>query len=202
MFTWPALAGIRSIPRANAQVSGLYLREFLQSIQSFQAKDPESFEKRNATLMLHSMGAEVLKSCMIHYPPDIKDKLFDTVILVAPEVDLRGHADWLEKINFASRIVVFLNSDDGMLNMVKIHTKEARLGMQLNHLNGEPERLAKNVNYIIADDVVTWHKYYLYDHTKEFKDILTALIEDDEKVFSAPTLETVDSVVYRITKDY
>ena len=67
-------------------------------------------------LLMHSMGNEVFKSFMENYDGQLSPGLFDVIILAAPEVDLKGHAQWIEKINFANNVYVMLNREDKGIN--------------------------------------------------------------------------------------
>ena len=146
------------------------------------------------------MATEVFRSGLNNYQGNLPDGLFDTIVMVAPEVELADHAEWIENINFADKIFIFMNSSDKVLEVVKIHTKEARLGMQVNHLDGEPERLANNAYYIIADGGVKDHKYYIIEHSDAFYELYRRIVLSADNALTLPNLRQIRDNLYEVTE--
>jgi len=143
MFHWPSWIDFVTIPRGNANASGDYLGAVLKQLERALETD-EKLARRPRILLFHSLGAEVLKGFLERYDGGLRPDLLDSVVLAAPETDLAGHAAWLGRIDFAKSVYVMQHANDRVLNAVKVHKDEARLGMQRTHLDGTPEPLAPN----------------------------------------------------------
>ncbi len=160
MFHWPSWIDFVTIPRGNANASGQYLGAVLEQLERALEAD-ESLARRPRVLLFHSLGAEVLKGFLERYEGGLRPDLLDSVVLAAPETDLAGHAEWLGRIDFARSVYVMQHEGDRVLNAVKVHKNEARLGMQLTHLDGTPEPLAPNATYIDVGAGTRWHRYHV-----------------------------------------
>jgi len=179
LFKWPAWIDLHTIPRANARASAHYLHQELERWANRLQQDT-SLSARRQILMTHSMGGAVLRNMMVNYKGDLPDSIFDALVIVAPETDLRGHARWVEKINFARKVYIFFDKDDPVLKPVRAYLKRARLGMQLTRLDGTPETLARNAVYIDVSAATDWHGYHLIRQNKKLEDIFRRIIQGDE----------------------
>jgi len=164
MFHWPAWIDFVTIPRGNANASGDYLGQVLEQLQQAVESDA-NLAARPRVLLLHSLGAEVLKGFLERYRGGLRPDLLDAVVLAAPEVDLAGHADWLGRVDFARSVYVMQHANDRVLRAVRVHENEARLGMSRIHLDGREEPLAPNATYIDVGAGTRWHRYHVQGQT-------------------------------------
>ncbi len=181
MFHWPSWIDFVTIPRGNANAAGDYLGDVLAQLQQAMEAD-DSLARRPRVLLLHSLGAEVLKGFLERYEGGLRPDLLSAVVLAAPETDLAGHADWLGRIDFATTVYVMQNERDGVLNAVKVHKKEARLGMTRTHLDGTPEPLAENAVYIDVSPGTRWHRYHVQGQSASLAAIFDMIAAGDDPV--------------------
>ena len=103
MFHWPAFIDWRTIPRQNASQAGPFFANGLKQLNGLFMKGDIAEGRR--TLLLHSMGTEVLRAAMKDVHGKLSRQLFDAVVLIAPETELAGHALWVEQIDFSRQVV-------------------------------------------------------------------------------------------------
>jgi len=199
MLHWPSWIDFRTIPRGNAAASGAYLGAVLEQLQAALAED-EDLAARPRILLLHSLGAEVLRGFLEDYDGGLRSDLLDSVVLAAPEVDLAGHADWLERLDFATTVYVLQNENDRVLNVVKLHENEARLGMHRTHLDGREEPLASNAVYIDIGPGSRRHRYFVQRQSACLAAIFDMIAEGDPTVTRTDHVELVQRPnVYVVT---
>lgn len=199
MFHWPAWIDFLTIPRGNATASGDYLGEVLVQLQQALETD-ESLADRPRILLFHSLGAEVLRGFLERYDGGLRHDLLTAVVLAAPETDLEGHANWLGRIDFATSVYVMQNGNDRVLNAVKLHEKEARLGMARTHIDGRAEPLAANTTYIDVGPGTRWHRYHVQGQSACLQAIFATIAEDNGPVTETSHVELVQAPnVYVVT---
>lgn len=176
LFSWPSWVDFRTLPNVNAEASGQKLLDYSKALSAtLQRKQPD-LETRNRTLLVHSMGAQVLKGMLERYDGGLPEDLYNAVVLIAPEVELQGHADWIERIDFARHVYVLVNEDDWVLEAPIILYGRQRLGTSLTTADGRAERLAQNAIYIHTEEGAYRHSYHLRDRSPEMVDLLAALV--------------------------
>ena len=176
MFHWPSWVDFRTIPRANALESGAYLGGVLGTLAEEAARQNSPLAGKKRVLVLHSLGAEVLRGFLATYAGGLPPDLLDAVVLTSPESALRGHAVWLGAIDFASEVYVFLNSKDRVLDQVRRHTGQSRLGMTLAHRDGRPEPLAPGVTYVLTDRATEWHRFYIERRSPNLAAVMSSAV--------------------------
>ncbi len=170
VFKWPAWIDARTIPRKNGRASAPWL---LKTLRAWAA---DTSRARRRVLMTHSMGAVVLRKMLEDYKGDLPAGFLDAVLIVAPETDLRGHARWLEKLDFAKSVYLFYNGEDQVLEPVEVYTHKERLGMRIVRADGSPEPLAGNTVYIDATRATDWHAYHLWRQNERLERLMRDLI--------------------------
>ncbi|RMH66645.1 MAG: alpha/beta hydrolase [Calditrichaeota bacterium] len=190
LFKWPAWIDFHTMPVLNGIRSAPLL---YQTLSAWSKDTTDAYPK---ILLTHSMGAVVLSSMLRHYNKTLPEGFIDALIIMAPEVDLKDHAKWLEKATFARRVYVLFHHNDPVLKPVEIHMNKARLGMRLTHLDGTKEPLARNAVYIDVSDATDWHAYHLFRQSDTLLSFLNAIIYNDELAFTS--LEPVAAHIWRI----
>lgn len=162
MLNWPSWLGPSGYPSLNARETGPHLKLLFDGVRRYRAaRGGEGQTPVN--LFVHSMGNQVLASFMEGYGGAFggDDVLFDTLILNAPDAQLKDHRRWVEKIDFAGRIYVLVNSGkDRMLQLSGYLQANARLGRQLVHDDDRPEPLAANAAYVDLVKLGVNHDYF------------------------------------------
>lgn len=68
-----------------------------------------------------------------------------------PSTDREAAAERIERIDFARKLLVTVNSRNQVLTVAARHLKEMRLGRQLEHLDGDAAPSAADVTDIVTD---------------------------------------------------
>ena len=170
MVHWPAWEGRSILPRQNALQTGRLLEPLWPQIAQARAQQPGRF-----LLIAHSMGAEVMRSVSQSPQPQV----FDEFMLASPETDLAGHAQWLDKLQLSAHKTILLNQDDFMLPYAQSVTKTPRLGLTLEHENGQAERLAQNTHYLVLNDVTNWHSVHISKQPDPVRKLLRMVMLDN-----------------------
>ncbi len=190
VFKWPAWIDVRTMPRMNGRASAPYL---LGTLRTWAA---DTSRNHRRVLMTHSMGAVVLRKMLEEYKGGLPAGFLDAVLIIAPETELRGHARWLEKIDFAREVYLFYNAADPVLEPVRVYTGKARLGMQLTRLDGTPEPLAANTVYVDVTHATDWHAYHLFRQNERLERLLHDLITGEGHALDG--LEKLSERVYMV----
>jgi hypothetical protein len=162
MLDWPSWLDIAGYPSLNAKEAGPYLSLFFERVRRYRETRGEN-GPRSMTLFVHSMGNQVLASSIETHSGASQGggPLFDTLLLNAPDVDLKDHRHWVEKIDLANRIFILVNSGkDPMLLLSTYLLGVPRLGRQLIQPDGHPEPLASNADYVDLVDLGVKHDYF------------------------------------------
>ncbi len=170
VFKWPAWIDVRTMPRINGREAAPWL------FKTLRAWAADTLHRQRRVLMTHSMGAVVLRKMLEDYKGDLPAGFLDAVLIVAPETDLRGHARWLEKLDFAKSVYLFYNGEDQVLEPVEVYTHKERLGMRIVRADGSPEPLAGNTVYIDATRATDWHAYHLWRQNERLERLMRDLI--------------------------
>ena len=163
-FTWPAngrVAGgtdYRSDKR-DAVRSAAALDRALEKLHGYFLKYQLPCGQR-ISLFLHSMGNYLVKHLMMSSIYQGETELFDNTILVAPDVNNEGHAEWLDRIAVRRRLYVTVNEDDRALQASRLKfgkKQRARLGHSTQGLNS---RHAVYLDFTRARHVGDGHSYF------------------------------------------
>jgi len=178
LFNWPSWVGFRTLPVINAQQSGNTLKDYLQALNALPANTDLTARYKTRSLWVHSMGARVLASLTQTNTTNLPTDLFDTLVIIAAEIDVRNHAQWLEKITFAKRIFVLINSNDPVLKPPEAYFERNRLGRSLVRIDGTKERLARNATYIHIDQGSPSHSYHVRKRSKNLQRLFQLIVAD------------------------
>jgi hypothetical protein len=165
MLHWPSWLDVAGYPCLNAKEAGPHLGLFFQRVGQYRAEQGAD-GPRSVSLFVHSMGNQVLASYIDTHAGALQGcgPLFDTLILNAPDVDLADHRLWVERVDFADRIFIMVNSGkDRMLQLTTYLLGLPRLGRQLTHPGGLSEPLARNAEYVDLVDLGVNHDYFYGD---------------------------------------
>lgn len=112
------------------------------------------------TLMCHSMGnylyKQVLKSSVTRGNP----LLFDNIVLAAADVNLKDHAEWVDRIKFRNRLYITINENDGPLGVSRMKMGELQRERLGHAVRGLDSRNARYVDFTHADNVGVAHAYF------------------------------------------
>lgn len=164
MFHWPSWLAPWGYPSRNAEESGAHLRPLLDALCRYRQQNPAKAGEVKTTLLIHSMGAQVLKRFLTGYDGGFASgpPLFDSVVLNAPDVDLVGHRNWLDRIDFARDVYVTVNPGrDELLKFSYYLLGTPRLGRSLTREDGTAESLAGRAAYVDVSAAGVNHDYYI-----------------------------------------
>jgi hypothetical protein len=150
--------------------------------------------------MLHSLGNRLIKEAVTNNYIEVKEKLFDNIVLNAACVKMRGHKNWLEKLTIQDKIYVTRNNHDRTLNLARAAALSKRLGMHARW------RKAKNAIYLDFSEVLSIeHNYFLMNNVlsrhPEIKAIYMAVFHgkdpnfDDEFKFRTRRNKTIVTII-------
>lgn len=175
MFNWPSWISLTEFPVLNAAETAGRLSILLEQIA--RMKTPGGLlEHRPVSIVAHSLGGEVTRNLALA-EPDLPAGILARYILAVPETALPDHRSWLQKLTFADEVFVFVNSDDPALQVTTLMYRTARLGRSIVNLDGTPEPLASNADYILLDPESWRHFFFISGQRNEaiddvFSDIL------------------------------
>ncbi len=181
MVHWPSWEGRSTLPRQNALATGRLLQPLWRQVEAARAQQPQKF-----MLLAHSMGAEVMRSVSESPQPQV----FDEFMLAAPETDLADHAQWFDQLQLSKNKTILLNQDDFMLPYAQSVTKAPRLGLTLEHENGQAERLAQNTRYLVLNEMTNWHSVHATRQPEPVRELLRQIFVDS--ALPAECAETID----------
>jgi esterase/lipase superfamily enzyme len=168
MLHWPSWLDVAGYPSLNAKEAGPFLSLFFERLMRYRESSGGS-SAHPITLFVHSMGNQVFSSYIATHagasqgsgPLQGRRSLFDTLILNAPDVDLKDHRLWVERVDLAERIFILVNSGkDPMLQLSDYLLGMPRLGRQLTHPDGHREPLASNADYVDLVELGVKHDYF------------------------------------------
>ena len=157
MFNWPSWISMTEFPVLNARAASERLITLLQKIADLRGPG-QALAERPVMIVGHSMAGEVFRH-LAEAAPDLPKGLVSRILFAVPETALPDHRLWMEKLGFTDEIFVFVNADDPALQVTTRMYNTARLGRTLTNLDGSPEPLARNANYILLDPE-SWRHYF------------------------------------------
>jgi len=157
MFNWPSWISMTEFPVLNARAASEKLVALLEQIAALR-EPGQPLVQRPLVIVGHSMAGEVFRH-LGETAPSLPKGLINRLLLAVPETALPGHRLWMEKLGFTDEIFVFVNSDDPALQVTTRMYNTARLGRTLTNLDGTPEPLAQNADYILLDPE-NWRHYF------------------------------------------
>lgn len=120
-FSWPSNQGgfitdEYKKARAAARGSTNAFDRMMEKLQLYLGDLPfDATCRLRLNLMTYSMGTYVLENFVRAPVFSGETNLFDNVVLTQADVDLEGHAEWVEKITNVRRVYVTINEDDSVL---------------------------------------------------------------------------------------
>lgn len=140
----------------NAKEAYRYHRPVLENIKDLRLAG--KLGQGKLSLFFHSMGNYLLRETFVHKKYERLNDIqwVDNLVLNAPCVPAKGHADWLSKVRFAKRIYVHYNPEDRVLRGASL----AAFATQLGNDPGYP--IVTKARYINFNKVVDdGHSYFL-----------------------------------------
>ncbi|HWY11299.1 MAG TPA: alpha/beta hydrolase [Bacteroidia bacterium] len=191
MFDWPTyrpyLSGGKNykLARRQSKTVARSLSKLFSELDKYKASREGTVKM---SLLFHSLGNRIIKEAVTNDFIEVKDKLFDNIILNAPCVKMRGHKKWLEKLNIQKQIFVTRNNHDRTLELARLAGFTKQLGMHNRWRKADnaiylnfSKVLEKEHNYFLMNNVLRSHPNIkaLYNDMFHAKPILF----DDEKKF-------------------
>lgn len=183
MFNWPSWISMTEFPVLNAKAASERLITLLRDVAGLQAPG-KTLADRPVMIVGHSMAGEVFRY-VGEAAPDLPMGLVSRILFAVPETALPGHRLWMEKLGFADEVFVFVNADDPALQVTTRMYNTARLGRTLTNLDGSPEPLAQNADYILLDPESWRHYFFVSGQRSEAIDRIFA----DILKFGTPALK-------------
>jgi hypothetical protein len=150
VFSWPTQAPDKGPianhknSRENAEQSVAYLEELCSVLQEYRSKESNAMQGQHLSIFFHSLANYKLELALEQGDLDnIREGLFDNMILNAPAVNSAGHYSWVEKLDIQNRIFVCYNDEDINLEGLRVLSS---LDVQLGERPLEP--LAGNARYL------------------------------------------------------
>ena len=157
MFNWPSWISMTEFPVLNARAASERLIALLHDMADLSGPG-QALADRPVMIVGHSMAGELFRH-VGEASPDLPKGLVARILFAVPETALPDHRLWMEKLSFADEIFVFVNADDPALQVTTRMYNTARLGRTLTNLDGSPEPLAQNADYILLDPE-SWRHYF------------------------------------------
>ncbi|WP_154721570.1 alpha/beta fold hydrolase [Ciceribacter sp. T2.26MG-112.2] len=157
MFNWPSWISMTEFPVLNARAASERLIALLHDMADLSGPG-QALADRPVMIVGHSMAGELFRH-VGEASPDLPRGLVARILFAVPETALPDHRLWMEKLSFADEIFVFVNADDPALQVTTRMYNTARLGRTLTNLDGSPEPLAQNADYILLDPE-SWRHYF------------------------------------------
>ncbi len=197
MFTWDA--GRVTFPEWEAQRAAESFGLVLEKWGKYRESAPKN---KKMNLLVHGIGSIVFDEYMSnHLAKSLPEGLFDSVVINASGSALAGHAEWVEKIDFAKQIFIIFNEKDSFFTFASLGYTTPRLGEHgtLTPEDGEAAPLAQNAVYVDLSQAVSKHNYYIGNNDFPclyyfYNDVLNG---------RSPNLENSDVFTVRVPgKDY
>lgn len=164
MFHWPSWLTPWGYPSKNAEEAGVHLGLLFDELGRYRGKNAEKAGEIKTTLLVHSMGARVLKRFLTDYDGRLAaaPPLFDSIVFNAPDVALSGHRSWMDRIDFAGAVYVTVNpGKDELLKFSEYLLGVPRLGRSLRQEDGSTEPLAEEAAYLDVSKAEVNHDYFI-----------------------------------------
>ncbi|MCF8078148.1 MAG: alpha/beta hydrolase [Desulfobacterales bacterium] len=164
MFHWPSWLTPWGYPSKNAEESGAHLGLLFDELGRYRRINAEKVREIKSTLLIHSMGARVMKRFLAGYDGGLTGDppLFDSIVFNAPDVDLTGHRSWMNRIDFAGAVYVTVNpGKDELLKFSGYLIGTPRLGRSLTQEDGSAEPLAEGAVYLDVSAADVNHDYFI-----------------------------------------
>ena len=87
------------------------------------------------SLMTYSLGNYLFQNYVIDSAYENETAIFDNVILCQADVDNKGHAEWVDKIETGKRVYITINENDWVLKWSDANFQKDRLGRTAKNLN-------------------------------------------------------------------
>ena len=199
LFNWQSWIDFRTLPTWNAARNGKDLAQFMHELDAALRQSDTAYQRRS--LLVHSMGARVLAAMTEHHAPPLPENLFDTLIILAAEIDLQDHARWVENITIAQRIYILVNQRDAVLDPPEAYFGKHRLGKGITRVDGTNEALARNATYIHMDKGTRAHSSHIRGQSLGVKTLFHALFMDNPDALTKWLANTPDRNRFRLRPD-
>ncbi|MCA8991085.1 MAG: alpha/beta hydrolase [Planctomycetaceae bacterium] len=133
--------------------------------------------KVTLNLLCHSMGNYLLKHALVPSSSAFRQMIFFFFCLVAADTNNENHADWVDAMDFRTRLYIVINEGDFALAWSRRKPGEAqkvRLGHSLDVLNA---RNAKYINVTGADWVENKHTYFTGEAVQKNRQLHTVFTD-------------------------
>ena len=165
LFSWPSdgdgVPSYRSDKREASQ-SAYALDRFFEKLNDYLRKyrDEDRRCGQKISFAMHSMGAYLLEHLLKSPIYEGETLYFDNIVMMSPDVNNQGHADWVDRIRCRNRVFITINEDDFALGFSELkggEEQEARLGNTARNLNSDN---AKYLNFTDVEYVGKAHNYF------------------------------------------
>lgn len=138
VFSWPSNPGgfILSEYRkaqAIARNSVIALDRVFERMIGYFTEDADELCGCSVNLLIHSLGNHLFEHFVLNPVFSGETRMFDNIVLNAPDVDLTRHKNWVDRLRFSRRVYVTINERDRVLAKADIINPD-RLGNTAKNL--------------------------------------------------------------------
>lgn len=159
MLTWPSTGTL--FPAEKALAAGPALADVLSALRDYKNAHPDLAGQVRFTLLTHSMGSIVLEGFLSGYQGGLPPDLLDNLVINASASAVDHHAEWIERIDFATGIYITYGRQDPALAAAGIKLRNTRLGRSGARQDGDEENMADNAVYVDFSDASWRHRFYI-----------------------------------------
>ena len=139
LFSWPSRPGgnigeryMRA--RAIARNSIVALDRSFEMLFSNVSEWSDKKREISLNLLIHSLGNYIFKGFVSDPMFSCETRVFDNIVMNAPDVDLKGHEKWTDSLVYSRHVYVTINDKDGVLGASDFLINPSRLGNTARNL--------------------------------------------------------------------
>ncbi|MDE0027851.1 MAG: alpha/beta hydrolase [Deltaproteobacteria bacterium] len=141
VFSWPSqpavwIGGQYRRARRVASISVAALDKILENLCSIAG----NYQEISMNLLAHSLGSYMLEKYIRNPISQRETRLFDNIVLNAPDVNRKGHRQWINKLKNAKQVYATINDDDDILTWSRALNPD-RLGSTNERPRSKSKRL-------------------------------------------------------------
>lgn len=146
VFSWPSKPARSWVgdqyqeAKCIASVSVAALDRTFEKFCSVIDQKIEDRQGFSINLLIHSLGNYMFEKYIRDPIFQRETRVFDNIVLNAPDVDHKGHRQWMEKLKYSKRVYVTINEDDDILGLSRAVNPD-RLGNTANIPKSKSKRV-------------------------------------------------------------
>ncbi|AWO01260.1 hypothetical protein DLD77_05915 [Chitinophaga alhagiae] len=177
--------------RHNARLSAGQYLQLMRQLQQAKTAGAPWIEGARLTTFYHSMGNIILEEMVQHqHISGLNNTPFiDNLVINAACVPQKGHAEWVEKINFAKQVYIHYNRSDLQLKGAHLLMLKKQLGEKV-----KKRHRASNAVYVNFHNMVGWqHSYFMNFPKNEFR-LTPAMVAYFSRIFNGQEVSPNEAI--------